>query len=324
MFNTGLNHFLQSFDSSVIYWILYVVSMLGTTYFIMFFIFSIIAGVDFRKGIVIANIFGWTILITVVLKNYIDYPRPLAIDSTLNSFGEPKVNADLSETQPSRFFELFSQDLLSKTRENSIARTGFPSGHVTAQIAVWLSLALLMRKRWLWFFSISFIALTMISRLYLAQHFLGDVLGGLLIGLIVVGILMLIIKKIHIIENTPIRFGQVFLLLSPLILIPFYKYLPVFQVGSFVGLNLAFLFLIRKYGSSISIASGWKRMANVVNFFLVFVLFSMSSKLIPLNNGNIFALFYFTLTGFLAILISSFIARYFNMMIFSDHISKDL
>jgi len=41
-----------------------------------------------------------------------------------------------------------------------------------------------MRKKWLCIFSFSLILLTMVSRMYLGMHYLGDVSLGLLLGLL--------------------------------------------------------------------------------------------------------------------------------------------
>jgi undecaprenyl-diphosphatase len=66
----------------------------------------------------------------------------------------------------------------------------FPSGHVLAAIALYGLLppvvALLTRKRWLWWTSMvasgSVILLIAASRTYLGVHWLSDIVGGLLVG----------------------------------------------------------------------------------------------------------------------------------------------
>lgn len=59
----------------------------------------------------------------------------------------------------------------------------FPSGHTLTAITVWPYLAVRLKNRgfWIW----TFIAVVMIgfSRLVLAYHFLGDVLGGIALGI---------------------------------------------------------------------------------------------------------------------------------------------
>jgi len=305
MFNTEINHFLQLFNYPIVYWILNIVSMLGSLYYIIFILFSLIGGVNFRKGFLVAYIFGWTILLTVVLKNYIDYPRPLAVDSTLNSFGEKKVETNIAPIQPTGFFELFSDELLSKIRASDIERTGFPSGHTSSQVAIWIGIALLIRKRWLWVFSISFVILTMISRLFLAKHYLGDVLGGFRLGLSIVGIIYFFIKLLRFLEDDHLNIKQTIFFLIPLILIPFYKYLPSFQAGTIIGFCLAYIFIVKRIGNPILNNSILKRIITILIFFITFVLFYFFGKILHLSDDSFWALIVFILFGFLSILIAT-------------------
>lgn len=309
MFNTEVNHLFQLLDNSIVYWFLNIVSIIGSIYSIMFIIFALIAGVDFRKGFIVAYIFCCTIIMTVVLKNYFDYPRPLAIDSTLNSFGEEKVETDLSNLQPATFFGLFSDELLAKTRESNIARTGFPSGHTSSQIAIWISLALLMRKRWLWVFSISFVVLTMISRLYLAQHFLGDVIGGLFFSSTLVAILYFVVKMIKLESMEIINKSQVAFFILPIVLIPFYKVLPSLQTGSLIGFSLAFILIINKWGNPKLSQEWWRKSLNIVLYFVPFVILFFMSKAIHLPQNGFLPLCYFILISFISLLLSTQLSK---------------
>ena len=316
MFNTGINHLFQVIDNPVVYWLLNIISVLGTTYFLIFVLFSIFAGIDFRKGLLIANIFGWTILFTFFLKNYIDYPRPLAVDSTLKNYGSEQVETDLSHLQPRHFFELFPDDLLSKTRESSIGRTGFPSGHTSSQIAVWVSLALFFRKRWLWFFSVTFVLLTMISRLFLAQHFLGDILGGMALGLLVVCILFNIIKRLHLDQIEKMNRKQVIFLLMPVLLIPLHKYIPTYQAGSVFGFNIALITIIYLWGNPIIDSSLVKKALNIFLYFIIFAAISVVSQRFSLTEGSIISLIYYTLTSFLCIMASTILSARLKLISF--------
>jgi membrane-associated phospholipid phosphatase len=284
---------------------------------LIFVLFSFIAGVDFRKGFIVTNIFGLTIILTVLLKNYIDYPRPLAIDSSLKNFGSEQVVSDLSPLQPQGFFESFSDELLAKTRESDIARTGLPSGHTSSQIAVWISLALLIRKRWLFIFSISIVLLTMISRIFLAQHFVGDVLGGLLLGLLVLSIMFFALQKLGILKDDKLNINQIAFFLFPLILVPFYKFLPSFQAGSIIGFNLALILILKKLGNPTLADSLIKKIANILTYFLIFVALYFASKLLGLVDGSFISLLVFILTSFTAILLSTFVSKWFNLMRFT-------
>jgi membrane-associated phospholipid phosphatase len=314
MFNTSINHLLQSLDNPIVFWILNIISILGSLYCIIFILFALIGGVDFRKGFLVAYIFGWTILLTIFLKDYFDYPRPLAVDNTLKGFGVEKVANNLGPLQPSGFFELFSKELLSKTRESEIERTGFPSGHTSSQVAIWIGLALLIRKRWLWVFSISFVVLTMISRLFLAKHYLGDVSGGLVLGLSIVGVIYYLIHRLKLEASDHMNRAQAIFFALPLILLLFYKYLPAFQTGSTIGLSLAYLFIVYKWGNPILSSSLPKKVLNVLIYFLIFVSFYFLGKSIPIPSENFLAFILFTLLGFLSILMSTLISKKLRLM----------
>jgi membrane-associated phospholipid phosphatase len=315
MFNTTINHLLQSLDNPIIYWFLNIVSILGSLYCIIFILFSLIGGVDFRKGFLVAYIFGWTILLTIVSKDYFDYPRPLAVDNTLKSFGVEKVAKNLAPLQPSGFFELFSDELLSKTRESNIERTGFPSGHTSSQVAIWIGLALLLRKRWLWIFSVSFVILTMLSRLFLAKHYLGDVSGGLVLGLLIVGIIYYFIHRFNLEVPDRLNRVQIIFFSLPLVLLFFYKHLPAFQTGSTIGLSLAYLFIVYKWGNPVLPTSITKKILNVFIYFIVFVSFYFLGRSIPLAANSILAFILFSLFGFLSIIISTLISRKLQIMV---------
>ena len=187
MFRTDFNHYLQSFDNEVLYWFMEAISALGTVMFLTLVIYILIAGIDFKKGLGVANIFLYTLVLTLFFKNVIDYPRPLAVDTTLENFDRSSGNNNF-DLQPNNFWELFSDELLTNIRINDNARYGLPSGHTAFMVALTLGSALLFRRKWLWYLSASLVLLTMLSRMYLAQHYLGDVLGGLIVSVITTAI----------------------------------------------------------------------------------------------------------------------------------------
>ena len=106
-------------------------------------------------------------------------------DLSLQSYGQEITSKQLSHLQPKGFLDVFSSELLNLTRTSDIGRYGFPSGHTSGQFAIWIGLALLFRKKWLTILAITFVLLTMLSRMYLGVHYLGDVLGGLILGTMV-------------------------------------------------------------------------------------------------------------------------------------------
>lgn len=307
MFNTAINHFFQSFNNPIVHWFLNFVSLFGTTYFVIFVLLSLIGGVNFRKGFLVTYILAWVMLATAFFKDYIDYPRPLAVDNTLNSFGIEKTVTNLVPLQPKGFFELFSDELLYVTRQSDIERTGFPSGHTSSTVAIWISLALLLRKKWLWVFSILFVVLMMISRLFLARHYLGDVTGGLILGLTIVGIIYFFISKYNLESPDGLRRSLVTMFLFPLILIPMYKFIPSFESGCLLGISLAFLIILKIWKNPIVAAQLWKKVCSVLIFFSIFVALFFFGKTLHLQNLTLSGLLYYTASSLMSILLSTYI-----------------
>lgn len=60
---------------------------------------------------------------------------------------------------------------------------GFPSGHAQIAVAMWLWLAIEIRRAWAWVAAIIIAAGVCASRLYLGVHDVEDILGGVLLGL---------------------------------------------------------------------------------------------------------------------------------------------
>ncbi len=61
----------------------------------------------------------------------------------------------------------------------------FPSAHTAAAFGIYTFLAMLVRNKWIAFYSMVIAILVAISRVYLAQHFVEDVLVGSIIGLFI-------------------------------------------------------------------------------------------------------------------------------------------
>lgn len=59
----------------------------------------------------------------------------------------------------------------------------FPSGHTLTAVTVWGYLAMRLRKRWFWIWTLVVMVLTPFSRIILGYHYPGDILGGYAMGI---------------------------------------------------------------------------------------------------------------------------------------------
>ena len=271
MFNTDINHWLQQWDHTAVYWFFEGVSALGTAPLLIVLLYSLMIGVNLRKGFGVANMFFYVILLTLLFKTVVDYPRPMAVDTTLNGFSRKANTENLVKLQPQGFFELFSEPLLQKIRAQKAAREGFPSGHTSLITAIMIATALIFRRRWLWYLSTVIIVLMMFSRMYLARHYLGDVLGGLVVGLFFTYLIYAVWKRVFDTENHSKK-AVTYFMLFPLVFVPFYNVFPAFPVGTFIGLNLGYLLIHRIWGAPRYADNTGIRVASVVVFaFIAFI-----------------------------------------------------
>ncbi|MGK7392474.1 MAG: phosphatase PAP2 family protein [Candidatus Cyclobacteriaceae bacterium M2_1C_046] len=255
MFDTAVNHWLQSFDNEFVYWLLNIVSVVGFVPFLLLIVLIILSGINFRYGIIIINFLGWTVLLTLLLKEAIGHPRPFEVDDTLKNL-------------------LFlPEGLVDLIKDQEYGTSGFPSGHVAFQTSIWAGMALLINKKRLWFLAALIILLTMISRLYLAHHYLGDVLAGLIVGVVVTVILYEIILKLKILEAREVKKREIIFLLIPVVLIFFLPYMPVVQLGRFIGFNIAFIGIFYTWGYPQLYSAFKKRILNTLLFLIIYFIF---------------------------------------------------
>lgn len=254
------------------------VSFLGNLYPILILVLLIVSLINIKKGIVLLNIVAWTAFITVTLKFTFDYPRPLAVDKNLENFGELQTQNDLSDLQPAQLFELFSDNILKTTRSSDIGRYGLPSGHTSIQIAIWIGLAILFRKSWLWILSITFVLLTAISRMYLGVHYPGDIIGGVITGGIMLYVIKLFSDKWVFIEKSRLWFY-----LLPVIGLILWNE-AIWQITMLLGINLITWRFIKMHGYPVLKLEIGKRILSgfclLLAFFICFFLAKYFTRVI--------------------------------------------
>lgn len=297
MFSTDINHWLQEFENGFINWLLNIVTLLGFVPFLLIIALIIIAAVNFRYGFIIVNFLGWTVIFTILLKEAINYPRPIEVDKSFK---------DLL---------LFPMDLAGDVRGDDIGKSGFPSGHTSFQTAIWIGLSLLLRKKWLWIMSTIVILLTVISRLYLAHHFLADVLAGFAIGLVTTFFLYWLVRKAGIDKAHNLSRYQQLFFLAPLLLVLFYPIMPIAQLGRFIGLNLAFIALTYNNIPTLDPAI-LKRILNLLIFLLIYSLFFIVSMWLDLSGNGLVVILSYALLNFISIYLAALASRKLRLMHF--------
>jgi membrane-associated phospholipid phosphatase len=172
------------------------VSALGQEEFYLIFLPAIYWSIDKRLGRQLGYIFLLSAAIYSMLKSTIRQPRPFWID--------PSVQLGEAEGY------------------------GIPSGHVQNATAVYLLLAVRLRRVWTWIVALLFMLLMGFSRLYLGVHFPQDLIGGFVVGLLILGA-FLVWQSFYYGRFTQLILGRRLLLLT---------LVPTVLVAAYVGVLL--------------------------------------------------------------------------------------
>jgi len=295
MFQVGIHHFLQSADSTIVEWYMQFISLFGYQWMVLLLLIIIMYGIDFRKGFILLQVAAWSSFIIGFSKDYFALPRPFDVDATLKPFGASYTleTGRLMNRGATGFFTPLPSDVLKILREGGLSDFGFPSGHVTIAVSLFGSLVFLFRKRWIQFLSLLIILSMPFSRMYLARHFLADVLGGLLLGmsiLLLTWIIALNEKRQFLRQQSfidasrlTISFRFLFLIITPLMMLIFTDLYP----GLFaymLGINLVFI-LVTIRGYPMNCTGPAKRILRVVVIMILFSGFYYLSTLIPLDTS---------------------------------------
>jgi membrane-associated phospholipid phosphatase len=281
MFQTQIIHWLQSFSSEQLTNIMIWVSRTGYGDFYALCIICILAGIDFRKGLILSHVMILMVAVTEGLKVAVALPRPSEADATVRILdtGVRNTSPFVKMGAPS-FFSLPPVDVISYARSLGEYSFGFPSGHCSSATTLWGATALLFRNSFTLTLAFLIPFVMALSRMYLGRHFPADVLGGTIIGLIAVGLLALGLSKTRLVEkvfpshpadgyfDAVAFFRWAYLLLFPLalLLIPF---LDMRLSSALLGFNIGFL-LISHPGIPIDRGTIPKRLTRIGIAFIVF------------------------------------------------------
>jgi membrane-associated phospholipid phosphatase len=314
MFQTYINHFFQSFANEFTIAFMKLVSAFGTMPAYLAIIFILMFGWDLKKGIITIHIMLWVNLTNNFLKEFFHLPRPVDIDGSLTPFANDynHIQLDTLNHSPDGFFKPIAPEIIDACNQSGIVSPGFPSGHVAGAAAIWPSLAWLTQKRWIGWFAIPFIILTMISRLFLGVHFFADVCGGLANGIFITILAYYLLKSSNWnLQGITIAFwnekmaGKVieyfFLLILP-ILLCFVPHVPIEMTAPLLAINL--VILTTPLHALNELASLLKRAARVLIVMIMFIGLTFILKKIPQPRQSAFQFMIMVLQYYLTFRVS--------------------
>jgi membrane-associated phospholipid phosphatase len=284
MFQTDLNHFLQSFANDWLTNFMILMTRLGYAGFLLLFSVVLVFAFDFKKGFLILQILLWTALITLFFKNLFAYPRPFHVDPSLKMLDAelPDQSQRLSTPKDAPdFFSPLPAEVVTHFQQQKDISYGLPSGHTSVAAALWRSLMYFYTRLWLHYMCIALIVLVPLSRIYLGVHFLGDVLLGYAIGFGTLALFYytsirkmtweeLLSQKIW--QTNLVGFG--YLIGLPILFTFVLKGRESVLASYLLGINLAYI-LLKIKGLPIKQGGFWQGLGRVVVAVSLFLLSSL-------------------------------------------------
>jgi membrane-associated phospholipid phosphatase len=162
-----INHYHHPFLDNFFYYLTFLGDGVMTT-----LVAVMLLAIKFRYTILVALSSIFSAIITQLLKHFVfeDHVRP------------------------KKFFEGV-HDLYFIPGVQNYLYNSFPSGHTTSAFALYLSLALIVKKRAYKFLFFWLALLVGYSRMYLSQHFLEDVCAGSFIGVVITLVVYYILQQ---------------------------------------------------------------------------------------------------------------------------------
>lgn len=255
MFQTEIVLFIQSFASDFWTFFFKFWTELGSSRWTIILVLTILFGISFRAGYILAHAVLWSGLITLYLKELFAVPRPANVDLNVKLLGKSYPNPSQFDSMGAKgFFERLPRDVVEALRADPIDSWGFPSGHTSTAMALGSSIFMFFKITWVRVIAVVMIVFIPFSRMYLGRHFLADILGGYFIGFLTFLIFYKLAYKIQWFKTfflgkleQKLWDWKTFLLLFYFLILPFLLlFVPNIEhdgIGIFLGLNLGFLFL---------------------------------------------------------------------------------
>ncbi|USG62980.1 phosphatase PAP2 family protein [Sneathiella marina] len=309
MFETAINRFLQSFSTPWLDQFMLGVTWTGDETFIVGILCVIGLGVDFRRGFILLQLLLIAFISVDFLKTVIALPQPFFLDASLLDFGSlPDGIVALKNAAATSFFGAIPESSLAahRTYAQGVDDYGFPSGHTVGAVVLWGGLALVFRNKAALLWAGIMVVLMMLSRMFLARHFLADVLGGATVGIL---LLLLARYLLDHLDANALFYKSAFDLTantkSAFLLLGMAFGIPLIIMGTghgfigrqsaYLGINAAFLALLF-FNVSLERGGWWQRMIRIVIGFGLFFGTNSLIKLLPIAHDGAGYMF---LKGFL-------------------------
>lgn len=183
-----------------------------------------------------------------------------------------------------RPFQNDNWDIINK-RPDTADGFSFPSGHTQVSTSLFTSMAIWIKKRWMWVLAITMAILVAFSRLYLGVHFPTDVIAGFALGIALSFVCCYLHNKV---ENKLKLYGITVIIASAGL---FFCTTEDFFTGYgiLVGTLGAFLFEEKFVNFSLDVC-WWKKALRII-FGLIILLILKEGLKIPfdlISEGNLY------------------------------------
>ena len=266
---------LQSLESPGLTWLMSTISLLGYTSVYATLLIVLIFGVRFKQSLFVFLAIVICGILTDGLKRGLMLPRPSDVDVRVIEPGHERPPQLVDGGGAKNFWALPSSEAMAAAKIQTDWSYGLPSGHVALATAFFFSLAFFFRSRGIFAFSVCWVLLMSLSRMYLGRHFIADVLGGMGVGVFSVAFAAFLVRPLNREDSKEsnaldlLRWTVFAILL--LVLAPFVELLDKEDIGRLLGLLLTYALLLRIGGLPLDKGSGWNRSARVLLAVLVFI-----------------------------------------------------
>lgn len=188
---------LQSLESQFLTWLMSTISLLGYTPVYAIILVILIFGVRLKQSLFVFLTILICGILTDGLKDDLMFPRPSDIDIRVIEPGHERPPLLVNQGGAEDFWSLPSSEAMAAAKIQTDWSYGLPSGHVALATTFFLGIAFFFRSRSVLVFSVFWIILMALSRMYLGRHFIADVLGGMLVGIFSVAVAAFLIRPLN-------------------------------------------------------------------------------------------------------------------------------